>query len=72
MVDVLNAVGLDWAVFGNHEFDVPEAAFRARIAEGRFKIVASNVSDVNGQPFPGTVRSAVVRPVRRDARFGSG
>lgn len=67
MVDVLNHVGLDWAALGNHEFDVPEAAFRARLAEGRFRIVASNVSDVNGQPFPATVRSAVV-PVQAGGR----
>jgi 5'-nucleotidase len=60
MVDVLNQVGVDWAVLGNHEFDVSEAAFRARIAESRFRVVSSNVSDVNGQPFPGMVRSAIV------------
>src|SRR5688572_27474305 len=28
MVDVLNLAGVDWAVLGNHEFDVSEAAFR--------------------------------------------
>ena len=67
MVDVLNLVGLDWAVLGNHEFDVSEAAFRARVAEARFRIVSSNVTDVNGQPFPGTVPSAVV-PVRAGGR----
>ena len=60
MVDVLNHVGLDWAVFGNHEFDVSESAFRSRLAESRFRVVASNVSDVNGRPFEGTVRSAVI------------
>src|SRR5918994_4638307 len=67
MVDVLNHVGLDWAVLGNHEFDVSEAAFRARLAESRFRVVSSNVSDLKGQPFPGTVRSAVV-PVRAGGR----
>ena len=67
MVDVLNHVGLDWAVLGNHEFDVSEAAFRARLAESRFRVVSSNVSDVNGQPFPGTVRSAIV-PVQAGGR----
>ncbi len=40
MVDVLNHVGVDWAVLGNHEFDVSEAAFRARLAESRFRVVA--------------------------------
>ena len=29
MVAALNAVGLDWAVFGNHEFDISEPALRA-------------------------------------------
>jgi 5'-nucleotidase/UDP-sugar diphosphatase len=67
MVDVLNLVGVDWAVLGNHEFDVSEAAFRARLGESRFRIVASNVSDVNGQPFAGTVRSAIV-PTRAGGR----
>lgn len=60
MVGVLNAVGLDWAVFGNHEFDIPEAALRARLAESKFKVVASNVTDGNGAMYPNTVRSAVV------------
>src|SRR5437879_190100 len=30
MVDVLNAVGVDYATFGNHEFDVSESAFQSR------------------------------------------
>ena len=67
MVDVLNRVGLDWAVLGNHEFDLSEAAFRLRLTEGQFGIVATNVSDANGQPFPGTVRSAIV-PMRSGDR----
>ena len=67
MVDVLNHVGVDWAVLGNHEFDVSEAAFRARLAESRFRVVSSNVSESNGQPFPGTVLSAIV-PVHAGGR----
>ena len=67
MVAALNAAGLDWAVLGNHEFDVSESAFRARMAESRFHVVSSNVSDAKGQPFPGTVRSAVV-PIQARSR----
>jgi len=63
MVAVLNTLGLDWATLGNHEFDIPEAAFRARLAESRFKIVSSNVTDAAGAPFPGTVPTAIV-PVK--------
>src|SRR5919106_495145 len=68
MVDVLNHVGVDWAALGNHEFDVSEAAFRARVAESRFRIVASNVSDIKGQPFDGTLRFAIV-PVKAGNRM---
>jgi 2',3'-cyclic-nucleotide 2'-phosphodiesterase (5'-nucleotidase family) len=32
MIEVLNALPLDWATFGNHEFDLKEDAFRARVA----------------------------------------
>lgn len=60
MVDVLNAVGLDWATFGNHEFDPPLEGFLARNAQGAFHLVTSNVTDANGQLFPNTVRSAIV------------
>jgi 5'-nucleotidase / UDP-sugar diphosphatase len=60
MVAVLNIVGIDWATFGNHEFDLPEAALRARLAEARFKLVSSNVPDASGALFPNTVRTAIV------------
>jgi 5'-nucleotidase len=63
MVAVLNLVGLDWATLGNHEFDVSEAAFRARLAESKFRIVSSNVTDAAGAPFPGIFTDAVV-PVK--------
>lgn len=66
-VAVLNTLGLDWATFGNHEFDVSESGLRARIKESRFRVVSSNVTDAKGNPFPGTVRSALI-PVRARAR----
>jgi 5'-nucleotidase/UDP-sugar diphosphatase len=72
MVDVLNAVGLDWATFGNHEFDLQEPAFRQRMAEQKFRIVSSNVTSASGSIFDGAVRSAIV-PVQaggRERRIG--
>ena len=59
MVDVLNAVGIDWATFGNHEFDVSEAAFRAHLSQVKFRLVSSNVTDAAGRPFPGVPTSAI-------------
>ena len=67
MVDVLNATGVDWATFGNHEFDVSEAAFRAHLAQAKFRLVSSNVTDSGGQPFPGVATSAIV-PVKAGGR----
>jgi 5'-nucleotidase len=67
MVDVLNATGLDWATLGNHEFDIPEAVFNARMAESKFKIVVSNVTDARGQQFANTVPYAIV-PIRAGGR----
>lgn len=60
MVAVLNAVGLDAATFGNHEFDLTEPEFRARIAESRFRYVVSNVTDAAGIPFTGTVPHSIL------------
>lgn len=67
MVDVLNAAGLEWATLGNHEFDVSEAAFKSRMAESKFKIVVSNVTDAQDRPFANTVRSAII-PVTAGGR----
>ena len=33
MVAVLNAMGVDYATFGNHEFDLREGPFLARLGE---------------------------------------
>jgi 5'-nucleotidase len=67
MVDVLNAAGVDWATFGNHEFDVSESAFRAHLTQAKFRIVSTNVTDASGRPFPGVPTSVVV-PVAADGR----
>ena len=52
MVDVLNSLGVDYAIFGNHEFDIPENLFYQRLKESCFRWFSGNVSDRNGQPFP--------------------
>lgn len=67
MVAVLNVLGLDWATLGNHEFDVGEATFKTRIAEAKFKVISSNVTDASGQPLPGVLPTAIV-PVKTPAR----
>ena len=52
MVDVFNALNIDLATFGNHEFDLKDASFRARLNESAFTYVATNVRDVKtSKPF---------------------
>jgi 2',3'-cyclic-nucleotide 2'-phosphodiesterase (5'-nucleotidase family) len=51
MVDVMNATGIDYVTFGNHEFDIKEAELLARLDESRFKVISANVfhQTANGQ-----------------------
>ena len=42
MVDVMNAVGIDYVTFGNHEFDLPMYRLRARINESAFDWISCN------------------------------
>ena len=61
MIDAWNTVGLDYATFGNHEFDFGPDVLRERIKESKFRWVAANVIDMkSGKPF-GDVPSYVVR-----------
>lgn len=55
MVDVMNLLKLDFATFGNHEFDLEQGQLLARLRESEAKWVSTNTSaakDPNkGQPF---------------------
>jgi 5'-nucleotidase len=54
MIEGWNAVGLDAATFGNHEFDFGPAVLAQRIGESRFPWVSSNVLDRSTDvPFGG-------------------
>jgi 5'-nucleotidase len=62
MIAAWNALKLDLAVPGNHEFDFGPAVFRQRIAESHFPWLADNMSEgADGRPFGGTVRAQVRR-----------
>src|SRR5260370_36469868 len=45
MVAALNAIGMDLAVFGNHEFDFGPRVLAERMGESKFVWLASNVVD---------------------------
>lgn len=41
MVEAMNAAGMDFAVFGNHEFDIRENELQERINESNFQSISS-------------------------------
>src|SRR5437867_9531461 len=55
MIEAWNASGLDYATFGNHEFDFGPDVLRERMRESGFKWLAANVIDkMTGKLFAGT------------------
>src|SRR5947208_1762108 len=55
MIDAWNASGLDYATFGNHEFDFGPDVLRRRVRESHFKWLAANVIDKKtGRTFANT------------------
>lgn len=51
MVELMNAVGVDYVTFGNHEFDISSSLLNKRINESAFTWVNSNVWNAYQTPF---------------------
>ena len=52
MIDAWNAIGLDYSVFGNHEFDIKTEDLLKRIKESKFQWLGANVVYADsGKPF---------------------
>jgi 2',3'-cyclic-nucleotide 2'-phosphodiesterase (5'-nucleotidase family) len=54
MIELMNAIRLDVAGLGNHEFDFGSAVLRERIAASEFTWLASNTLGLDGRPLAGT------------------
>jgi 5'-nucleotidase / UDP-sugar diphosphatase len=67
IVDVMNVVGLDYATFGNHEFDLSKEQFLKRLFESKATWFSSNTFDAQGHPFPG-IPAHVVLTVSNHAK----
>lgn len=52
MIDAWNAIGIDYSVFGNHEFDIKKPELLERIKESEFKWLGANVVEAQtGKAF---------------------
>jgi 2',3'-cyclic-nucleotide 2'-phosphodiesterase (5'-nucleotidase family) len=61
MIAAFNALGLDLATFGNHEFDFGSAVLARRMSESRFVWLSANVRDRrSGAPLGGAERARLV------------
>jgi 5'-nucleotidase/UDP-sugar diphosphatase len=60
MVAVLNAVGLDLATFGNHEFDIKQDQLLQRLSESKFGWTSANVKRTDGSLFPKTTPHTIL------------
>src|SRR5260370_18759074 len=61
MIDAWNASGLDYATFGNHEFDFGPDVLRARMRESNFKWLAANVVEKKSGKLFGDTPEFVIR-----------
>ena len=52
MVEAMNAAKLDYATFGNHEFELDRDTLITRIEQSKFKWLSANCTLANGGPFP--------------------
>lgn len=64
MISAWNAVGLDYAALGNHEFDFGPEVLLERMKESKFPWICANVFDrPSGKPFGGAV-PCVIRDIK--------
>ena len=61
MIEAFNAAGLDYATFGNHEFELSRDTLVARIAASRFRWLSANCAEASGEAFPGVTAWDTVR-----------
>lgn len=75
MVEALNAAGLDYAVFGNHEFDIRESELQERINESDFAWISTNAfhkTKSGAEPFVKEGRGPLAKTVVLTVRDADG
>jgi len=61
MIDAWNALGLDYAVLGNHEFDIKTSELLERIKESKFQWLGANVFDTRSNKIFADTPPFVIR-----------
>jgi 2',3'-cyclic-nucleotide 2'-phosphodiesterase (5'-nucleotidase family) len=61
MIEFANALRLQMAVLGNHEFDFGPEVLAQRLGESKFPWLGANVLDTDGKVFPGVAATKVLQ-----------
>jgi len=61
MIELMNELGLDVVVPGNHEFDFGEALLATRVGESTFPWLGTNTLDASGKPAVGMVATHLIK-----------
>ncbi len=62
MIEMMNALGVDYAGLGNHEFDFGDDILLARMKASKFAWLATNTLGADGKPFGGA-KALILRKV---------
>ncbi len=61
MVELTNAVGVQVAAVGNHEFDFGPDMFKQRVAQSAFPWLAANIQGADGKVFGGAKATTIIQ-----------
>ena len=61
LVDIMNASGYDYAVYGNHEFDYGMSRIQELTAEASFKYLSCNFKDIKSDPAKTVLDAYAIR-----------
>ncbi len=61
LVDIMNASGYDYAVYGNHEFDYGMSRIQELTAEASFKYLSCNFMDIKSDPAKTVLDAYAIR-----------
>ena len=61
LIDIMNASGYDYAVYGNHEFDYGMSRIQELTAEASFKYLSCNFMDIKSDPAKTVLDAYAIR-----------
>ena len=61
LIDIMNEIGYDYAVYGNHEFDYGMSRIQELTAEASFKYLSCNFMDIKSDPAKNVLDAYAIR-----------